>query len=186
YTTLFRSRRLGGRRRRGAGGRSGGFGAGAFLGAGALGGLAFLGEFDGALAGGALFGGEAVLRRAGGARGGRRRGPRLKQALFGRRGRSEVAAARLVRAGALGLDDHGLGTAVAEALLHRAGADRSGPAGLQGQGLAPAGGGSAAVVVLVAHALALLVSRRSGQRTEISTRASGADAPTSRFADFTM
>src|SRR4051794_41467339 len=64
-----------------------------------------------------------------------------------------------MRPGALGLDDHRLGTAMAEALLHRAGADRSGPAGLQGQGLASARGGVAAVVVLVAHALALLTDR---------------------------
>ena len=127
---------------------------------------------DGALARGAFLGGEPVVGRARGTRRGRRRGARLEQALLSRGGRSQVAAARDGGARALGLDDHRLGTAVAEALLHRAGADRSGPTGLEGQGLAPAGGGGTAVVVLVAHALALLVGRRIRPKDRLSNRGS--------------
>ena len=151
-------RRYGGGRRRGGGGLGR---AGAFLS-----GLAFLlltRELDGPLARGVFFRREAAggRRCAGGARGWRRRGgPGFEQALFGRGRRGEVAGARIVGPGALGLDDHRLGSAVAEALLHRAGADRPGPARLQGQGRTAAGGGGVtAVVVLVAHALALLSGR---------------------------
>src|SRR6185295_3060810 len=60
----------------------------------------------------------------------------------------------------LGLDDHRLGPAMAEALLHRARADRAALPRLEGQGLASARGGVSAVVVLVAHALALLTAGR--------------------------
>ncbi len=84
----------------------------------------------------------AVLRRARRARrGGPEPGRGSNTRFSAEDGRGKVARRRGVRAGALGLDDHSLGTAVAEALLHRAGADRSGPAGLQGQGLASAGRG---------------------------------------------
>src|SRR5665811_2103311 len=61
---------------------------------------------------------------------------------------------RRVDAPTLGLHHHGLGSSVAEALAHRAGADGA-LAGLQRQGRTPAGAGTV-VVVFVAHSLALL------------------------------
>ena len=165
----FRSRRRGGRGRRFrrlGGGRSSSAGGGVGLGAGTfftrtllsgLTGLMLARQFDGALTGALLFSREAravagrALRRT--RRGGRRR----EGALLGRRRRGEIARRRIVRPLAFGLHDHGLGAAVAEALLHRARADRSSPTGLEGQGSSPARG--PAVVVLVAHALALPTGR---------------------------
>ncbi len=143
----------------GGGGRSG-LGAGALFAGLLLGGLAGLmlaSQFDGALAGALLVGRQArsVARGRGRTwRGGRRR---REGALLGRGRRGEITRRRGVGARALGLHDHRLGAAVAEALLHRARADRTGPTGLEGQGSSPAGG--SAVVVLVAHALALTYGR---------------------------
>src|SRR6185312_3391277 len=127
-------RRDGLRRGGGRGARGGGFAlaaAGFFLGA-ARGGLARggfaaqlvgAGGFDHALAGAHLFGGEVLAARAGGRRARRRR--RLARAhvqrgaLLGGGGTAQAGrpAPRAIDPATLGLDDHGLGAAVAEALL---------------------------------------------------------------------
>src|SRR5690606_32907913 len=155
----------------GAGGAIGGGGlfagggvlAGALLGggAGALGLLAG-GQFDGAAAR-LLFGGRQSAGVARG-RGRTRRGGRLGL----RTGDVEALRALVARAGAdaaLGLDHHGLGAAVAEALAHGAGRNRSRLPRLQAQrrarprlGRSPGRGLLAVVglVVLVSHPVALL------------------------------
>ena len=120
-------------------------------------GLMLTRQFDGALAGPLLFSRQVRVVARGTLRGAWRGGRRREGALLGRRRRGEIARRRIVRPLAFGLHDHGLGAAVAEALLHRARADRSSPTGLEGQGSSPARG--PAVVVLVAHALALLTGR---------------------------
>src|SRR5690606_5579700 len=160
-----------GRGFRSAGGLGCGFGAGGGLGLGAgaffagalLGGLAKLvltGELDGALASLLLGARQAAgLRRRRALTAGRSRAARRVVAALGGRRAGEISLRRRMGTRALGLHHHRLGPTVAEALLHRARADRTCAAGLQAQGRASAGGGGSAVVVLVAHALALLSGR---------------------------
>src|SRR5581483_5907268 len=146
-------------RRRLLGGGPGGFLAGAGL--GGLAGPRLGGGALGLLAGGEL-GGDLlaplalvlgqIVRIAGRRRRfARRRGPAADVeggTLLGGGGRGEVGRRRRADATVLGLDHYGLGATVAEALLHRAGADRAG-ARLQRQG-----GPSRPVFILVRHALA--------------------------------
>jgi hypothetical protein len=132
--------------RRGGGGAGGfgalggslGFGAGAFR---PLGGGAFLGGarrfLDHPLAGAALVLGELALGTSLGrgsarrARGGPRR-RRLRARLDGRATFGD-ARDRRVHAPTLGLHHHGLGAAMAEALLHHTGTHSPAGAGLEGQ-----------------------------------------------------
>jgi hypothetical protein len=140
-------RRLGGGLR-GGGGLGGGFTSRGFLarGAGVSGGacvaccgLVFASRFDGALASAHL-----VLRQTAGrttAATGALRRTRLERGVvsaLGRRRRGQVAGRRGVRTRPLGFDHHRLGAAVAEALLHDAGAHRA-LTGLQRDGRSPAG-----------------------------------------------
>jgi len=164
----------------GFGGGGGGFGGGgASLGGAAFGRLALLllaGGLDGALTGDHL----ALRQAAGGSAAlaaalGRLRTRRFALAALGRRRRGQVAGRRRVRTHALGFNHHRLGAAVAEALLHDAGADRP-LTGLQRDGRSPAGVGTRPTVfVLVAHALACTSAGGSRPKTVRSIRERGLD-----------
>ncbi len=151
---------------RGGGGLGGSLARGGFSGAslGFVGGalrrltvLVLASRLDGALAGAHLVLRQTASRIAATRRLGRTR--LVGRPALGRGRRGQVTGRRGVRTCPLGFDHYRLGAAVAEALLHHAGAHRA-LAGLQCDGRAPTWGAGPTVIVLVAHALACTSARQ--------------------------